>query len=96
MIDFSKARIFDLNGTNLTIEDLAFIAQAKPGQVKLQINDASLKRMHASREVILDIVKKGRPVYGINTGFGALASKKMRLKTWNSSSTILSALIVRV
>jgi histidine ammonia-lyase len=33
--------------------------------------------MHASREVILNIVKMGKPVYGINTGFGALASKQI-------------------
>lgn len=77
MLDFSKARVFDLTGTNLTLEDLAFIALAKPGQVKLQINSASLERMHQSRQVIKDIVKRGRPVYGINTGFGALASKQI-------------------
>ena len=77
MIDFSQARTFELTGKNLTIEDLAFIAKAKPGQVKLKINDESLKRMYASREVITNIVKKGKPVYGINTGFGALASKQI-------------------
>ena len=80
MIDFSQARTFDLNGKNITIEDVAFIARAKPGQVKLQINEASLKRMHASREVILGIVKKGKPVYGINTGFGALASRQIAVE----------------
>ncbi len=77
MIDFSKARVFDLNGTNISIEDVAFIAQAKPGQIKLQITPESLKRMHASRDVIMNIVKKGKPVYGINTGFGALASRQI-------------------
>src|SRR6476661_82821 len=80
MIDFSKARTFELTGTNLTIEDLAFIAKAKPGEVKLSINKEALKRMHASREVILNIVKKGKPVYGINTGFGALASRQIAVE----------------
>lgn len=68
---------FSLTGKNLSIEDLALIAKAKPGQVKLSINEDSLKRMYASREIILNIVKKGKPVYGINTGFGALASKQI-------------------
>lgn len=77
MIDFSKAKTYDLTGTNITIEDLAFIARAKPGQVKLQISAPSLEKMKKSRALIMDIVKKGKPVYGINTGFGALASKQI-------------------
>lgn len=77
MVDFSQVKVFDLTGTNLTLEDLVFIARARVGQVKLQIARDSLSDMHRSREVIMDIVKKGKPVYGINTGFGALASKQI-------------------
>jgi histidine ammonia-lyase len=69
--------LFKLTGSNLTIEELAFIANAKPGQVQLSIDPQSLDKMKKSRQVILDIVKKGKPVYGINTGFGALASKQI-------------------
>ncbi len=70
-------KVFQLTGTNLTIEDLAFISNARPGEVKLEIHPDSLIKMKKSRQVILDIVKKGQPVYGINTGFGALASKQI-------------------
>lgn len=73
-------KIFNLTGTNLTLEDLAFIAKAKTGQVKLQIDPEALKKMHQSREVVMNIVKKGKPVYGINTGFGALASKQIAVE----------------
>lgn len=73
-------KIFNLTGTNLTLEDLAFIAKAKPGQVKLQIEAKALEKMHKSREVVMNIVKKGKPVYGINTGFGALASKQIAVE----------------
>jgi histidine ammonia-lyase len=73
-------KVFNLTGTNLTLEDLAYIAKAKPGQVKLQIDPASLEKMKKSREVVLNIVKKGKPVYGINTGFGALASKQIAVE----------------
>lgn len=73
-------KIFNLTGTNLTLEDLAFIAKAKPGQVKLQIEAAAWDKMHKSREVVMNIVKKGKPVYGINTGFGALASKQIAVE----------------
>jgi len=80
MLDFSKAKVFKLTGTNLSLEDLAFIAKAKPGQVKLEIEESSLLKMKKSRQVVLDIVKKGKPVYGINTGFGALASKQIAVE----------------
>jgi histidine ammonia-lyase len=70
-------KLYQLNGTNLTIEDVAAIAHARPGEVKLEIDPSALQKMHQSRQVILDIVKRGKPVYGINTGFGALASKQI-------------------
>lgn len=73
-------KVFNLTGTNLTLEDLAFIAKAKTGQIKLQIDPEALKKMHKSREVVMNIVKKGKPVYGINTGFGALASKQIAVE----------------
>src|SRR5690606_40362287 len=80
MLNFDQAKVFNLTGTNLTLEDLAYIAKAKPGQVKLQIEANAWEKMKKSRQVILDIVKKGKPVYGINTGFGALASKQIAVE----------------
>jgi histidine ammonia-lyase len=70
-------KTYQLTGTNLTLEDLAHIAKAKKGEVELKIEKAAWDKMHKSREVVLNIVKKGKPVYGINTGFGALASKQI-------------------
>lgn len=80
MLKFDDAKIFKLTGTNLSLDDLAFIAKAKPGQVKLEIDPTSWEKMKKSRQVVLDIVKKGKPVYGINTGFGALASKQIAVE----------------
>lgn len=70
-------KVYQLTGTNITLEDVAFISYARPGEVRLEIHPESLVKMKKSRQVILDIVKKGKPVYGINTGFGALASKQI-------------------
>lgn len=70
-------KVYQLTGLNITIEDVAFISNARPGEVKLEIHPDSLAKMHKSRQVIVDIVKKGKPVYGINTGFGALASMQI-------------------
>jgi histidine ammonia-lyase len=77
MLTFDNAKVFKLTGTNLSLEDLSFISKAKPGQIKLEIDPVAWDKMKKSREVVLNIVKKGKPVYGINTGFGALASKQI-------------------
>jgi histidine ammonia-lyase len=79
MLSFSNAKTYVLNGTNLSLEDLTHIAWAKPGQVKLEISPEAWEGMKKSREVVLNIVKMGKPVYGINTGFGALASKQIQV-----------------
>ena len=70
-------KVYQLTGTNITIDDVAFISNARPGEVRLEIHPDSMVKMRQSRQVIMDIVKKGKPVYGINTGFGALASKQI-------------------
>lgn len=80
MTNFSTARVFKLTGLNLSLEDLSFIAEAKLGDVKLEIEASSWDKMKKSRQLVLDIVKKGQPVYGINTGFGALASKQIAVE----------------
>lgn len=70
-------KTFELTGKNLSIDDLTYISRAKKDQVKLSIAPDSLEKMKKSRQVVMEIVKKGKPVYGINTGFGALASKQI-------------------
>lgn len=63
-----------LNGQSLTIDQVHQVAHAKGGSVKLSIDSKAMEKMKASRAFVFDIVKKGAPVYGINTGFGALSS----------------------
>lgn len=67
-----------LTGNDLTIDQLYTIATSR--DTKVSIDTAALKRMQASRQFVFDIVKAGKPVYGINTGFGALASKHIEEK----------------
>jgi histidine ammonia-lyase len=68
---------YELDGLNLTLDGLTSIARAPKGAVHLSIKPSSWDNMKKSRQVVLDIVKRGLPVYGINTGFGALASKQI-------------------
>lgn len=73
-MDFSKAKKVALTGKDMVPELLHQIAFAKVGEMQVTIEGDAKKRMEKSRAYVLDIIKKGKPVYGINTGFGALSS----------------------
>lgn len=79
-IDLTNATSYQLDGTNLTIDAIYNISDAKIGEVKVSLTDESRKKVLASRKFVDDIVEKGDPVYGINTGFGALSSKHIEKK----------------
>lgn len=64
-----------LDGKSLTVETVHKIAHSSPGEVVVSIHPEARKLMNKSRAFVLDIVEKGKPVYGINTGFGALSNK---------------------
>lgn len=64
-----------LDGQNLTTNIVHEIAHAKPGEVVVGISPDARKKMDASRSFVMEIVNEGKPVYGINTGFGALSNK---------------------
>ncbi len=57
----------EIDGHHLDLDQ--FIAVARYG-ARVKISDLAIERMHRSRCVVEDIVKSGRPAYGINTGFG--------------------------
>lgn len=73
-------KIYKVDGTNLTIETIYEIANAAVGEVRVELTDESLKKVKASRAYVDNIVEKEVPVYGINTGFGALSSKHIEKK----------------
>lgn len=74
-IDFSDAKTYFLDGKNLTIEQVYEISNAKAGEIKVELSPKSLEAMKASRNYVDNIVESEKPVYGINTGFGALSNK---------------------
>ncbi len=69
-----------LNGSDLSIDQIFQVAHDKNKKIKLTIAPSALKKLQASRAFVFEIVKKGKPVYGINTGFGALSSKHIEEK----------------
>ena len=69
-----------LNGKSLSIAEVYRIAWGKAEDFCLTIAPNSLEQMKKSREFVFHIVEEGRPVYSINTGFGALSEKRIKEK----------------
>jgi histidine ammonia-lyase len=63
-----------LNGNDLTFEQLYSVALQ--GE-EVALDRAAAERMHASRAVVEKLVASGKTAYGINTGFGKLASVRI-------------------
>jgi histidine ammonia-lyase len=63
-----------LDGTSLTLENLARIAR---GEGDLQVAVEALERMARSRKVVEEVLRTDRVVYGVNTGFGKLSDVRI-------------------
>src|SRR5258706_14751505 len=63
-----------LTGNDLTFSQLYDVA-LRGEQVQLSV--AAIERMNASRAVVDRLVASGKTAYGINTGFGKLASVRI-------------------
>ncbi|GAU96857.1 hypothetical protein RvY_08233 [Ramazzottius varieornatus] len=59
-----------LDGNSMSCEDLVALGQNK---YKIRLTQESRKRVQASRDVLEQIVKDNKVVYGVNTGFGKFA-----------------------
>jgi len=59
-----------VDGGALSVEDVVAVAR---GEAQARLGDAVAARMEASRAVVLRALSGDTPVYGVNTGFGALA-----------------------
>ncbi len=73
-----------VDGHGLTVKDIYNVAYAKKGELTLKLSDISRQSVLNAKDYVTKIVEKGEPVYGINTGFGALSSvhiKKEDLST---------------
>lgn len=64
---------FSLGG-RVALADLAAVAQ-NGAQVSFGLS--SRKKVHAARQTLLKAAASGQPIYGVNTGFGELASSRI-------------------
>jgi histidine ammonia-lyase len=63
-----------LDGETLTIDEIAAVARYG---AKVKLSDSAKEIMAESHQWVQDIVKRGDPVYGINTGFGIFAEHRI-------------------
>ena len=66
--------MLQLVGQPLTLKEIAEIAS---GKVRLELAQAAMAQMEASRRVVRRVAGEHRPVYGINTGFGKLCEVRI-------------------
>jgi len=63
-----------VDGSALTVDDVVAVAC---GQARVTLGADVPGQMEASRSVVVNALRGGAPVYGMNTGFGALADTPM-------------------
>jgi histidine ammonia-lyase len=63
--------LITITASGITPDDLIAVARAN---ARVTLAPDALDAMRASRSIVDDIERDGRPVYGVSTGFGALAN----------------------
>ena len=66
-----------LDGTSLRIDQIISISR---DLAQVSIADEAIARVEDGRKIVDRIVKSGKTAYGLNTGFGVLAEKKIDLR----------------
>ena len=77
-----------VDGSALSIDDVIDVAR---GQARASLGPDVARRMEPSRSVVERALSGGAPVYGVNTGFGALVDTPIGA----ADLTALQAAIVR-
>lgn len=67
-------QLLELNGENLSIEDLERIARQG---VKVEIASEAMKRLEEARELVFELADKGIPIYGFTVGVGWNKDKRV-------------------
>src|SRR5713226_8634421 len=63
-----------LDGNSLTIEQISEVAR---DLAHVTIAKEAQKKIRASRNYLEKLLKQGRVIYGVNTGFGAFANRRI-------------------
>jgi len=69
-----RGKTMIVNGNNLHIEDVIKISRHME---KVEIGKDAIKKVEKSRKNVEKIINDGKPIYGVNTGFGELAKVRI-------------------
>ena len=67
----------EIDGHSLNLEQIQRVVSDRE---KVSLSKESIKKIKESREWVEKITRDGKPIYGINTGFGIFAEKKISLE----------------
>lgn len=67
-------RTIEIDGEHLNLADVVAVAH---GAADVGLAASARKRVEQSHAWLMDVVKSGKPVYGVNTGFGIFADKQI-------------------
>src|SRR5215470_5887951 len=83
-----------VNGDALTVQDVIDVAR---GEARAELGPGVPARMEASRRVVAEAIAGDAPVYGVNTGFGALADTRVGEQDLRrlQSATVRAVLLLR-
>lgn len=69
--------MIEIDGNHLTIKQIWQVAHQEE---KVTLTDTGKRQVQASHDRLQSIIQKGKPVYGINTGFGLFADTRIDIK----------------
>lgn len=69
--------MIEIDGHSLSLEEIQLVSS---GREEVILSQESTLKINQSREWVERIIQHGTPVYGINTGFGIFADKKISRK----------------
>lgn len=75
-----NTQTIQLSGSNLTIDQIYSYASGTAADFQFEMDAKAHQKLKKSREFVLEVVRIGKPVYGINTGFGVLSDQFIQQK----------------
>ncbi|MCK4942740.1 MAG: aromatic amino acid lyase, partial [Candidatus Aminicenantes bacterium] len=66
--------LIKIDGDQLTLDEFFRVAKMK---TRVELSETAITKIKHSRKILEQFIKSEKAYYGINTGFGALATKKI-------------------
>jgi histidine ammonia-lyase len=71
----SSNHVHKIDGHSLTIEQLIHVSR---NYSQVSLSDYARKMVHESESQLRDLASQERPIYGVNTGFGIFANRRIK------------------